>query len=561
LASRYIPLLAGALLLSATALAAQQVPVILIDGYHLTCPSTSDPSRTFGQLPNLLGAAGTPVLYLDTCTSGSKPSLEQLGDKLGQMIDGTGAPQVDIISHSMGGLVVRCYLAGKQTDPGVFNPPANPKVRKFIAIASPNFGALFSGVFNGLAPDIQAAELASGSRFIYDLATWNQGRDDLRGIDAIGVIGNAGGVIGLTGASDGIVPVTSASLSFAEPDERTRVLPDCHNDNTLELLLGGGCLAPPIAKVDSSTNSTWLIVKSFLAGTSDWKSIGHAPSQDPVLSVYGGVLIAWRDAMDAFPLSVAGGSGSASGANLAQGAPSIYYNDFLRAGSYQFTINELNTPATASVQLPAGRYTALTVKPGPSIALAAPAAGVTNTLALAPGEIVSIYGADLANATVTVNGSPARLFYNGSNQINALLPSDLPAYPTVTIANADGQDTTHFLTASAVPAVFTLDESGGGPAAARHASNQSIVSTANPAVAGEYIEVFATGLDTPPPLNQLHITLGGAPITAQYAGPAPGYPGLDQINIRIPAGLSPGPQPLIIQAGAVVANTTTVAVR
>jgi len=533
--------------------------VILIEGYHLTCPSTSDPSGTFGQLPALLSAAGTPVLYLDTCVSGTKPSLEQLGDKLGQMIDGTGAPQVDVISHSMGGLVVRCYLSGKQSDPGVFQPPADPKIRKFIAIASPNFGALFSGLFNGFAPDIQAAELASGSRFIYDLGTWNQGRDDLRGVDAIGIIGNGGGVIGMAGASDGIVPVTSASLSFAEPDQRTRVLPDCHNDNPLELLLGGGCFAPAIAKINSTTNPTWLIVQSFLAGTSGWTTIGHAPSQDPVLSVYGGVLIGWRDAMDALPSSA--GGGSASGANLVQGAPAIYYNDFLRAGSYQFTITELNTPATASVQLPAGRYTALTVKPGPAIAIAAPAAGVVNTLALAAGEIVSIYGTDLGNASVTVNGSPARIFYNGSNQVNALLPSDVQGYATLTVASGDGQDTTHFLAASAVPAVFTLDESGGGPAAARHAKDQSIVSAANPAVAGEYIEVFATGLDTPPALNELRITLGGAPIIAQYAGPAPGYPGLDQINIQIPAGLSPGPQPLVIQAGAVVANTTTLAVQ
>jgi len=534
--------------------------VILVEGYHLTCPGSGSPATTFGEMPALLGAAGTPVYYLDTCsTSGTKPSLEQLGDQLGQLIDSTGAPAVDVISHSMGGLVVRAYLAGKQSDPGTFLPPANPKIRKFVAIASPNFGALFSGVLNGFAPDIQASELASGSRFIYDLATWNQGRDDLRGVDAIAVIGNAGGVVGLKGASDGIVPVTSASLSFAQPDERTRILPACHNDNPLELLLGGGCLAPAIAKVDSPSNLTWQIVQSFLAGTNTWKTVGHSPSQDAVLSVYGGVLIGWRQANDAFPLGVAGGS--PAGGNLLPGAPSIYYNDFLKAGTYQFTITELNTPVTVSVQLPAGRYTALTAKAGPSIALAAPAAGLPNTLALAPGEIISIYGIDLANSTVTVNGEAVRLFYDGELQINALLPSDIAGYTTLTVANGDGQATTHFLTASAVPAVFTLNESGAGPAAARHAGDQSIVSESNPAQAGEYVELFVTGLDTPPPASQLRITLGGIAITPQYVGPAPGYPGLDQVNIRIPSALGHGAQPLIIQAGNVAANATTLDIR
>jgi uncharacterized protein (TIGR03437 family) len=523
----------------------QQPPVILVDGYHLTCPGTSDPAA---------------IYYLDTCSpGGDKPTLEHLGDSLGQLIEGTGAPQVDVISHSMGGLVVRCYLSGKQTNPGVFNPPANPKVRKFIAIASPNFGALFSGVLNGFAPDVQASELASGSRFIYDLATWNQGRDDLREVDALGIAGNAGGVIGLAGGSDGIVAVTSASLGFAVSGERTRVLPACHNDKTLELLLGFGCLAPAIAKVDSTANPTWRIVQSFLAGTEVWKTIGHAAPEDPVLSVYGGLLVAWRDAMDDFPLSATGGA--ASGASLAKGAPSIYYNDFLKPGAYSITITESNTPATAAVNLPAGRYTTLTLKPGPSIALAAPAAGLPNTLALAPGEIVAIYGTGLANAAVQVSGEPAQIFYNDAHQINVLLPSGIQGYATLTLGNGDGRAITHFLTAPAVPAVFTLDESGGGPAAARHAGDQRVVTAGNPAVAREYIEVFATGLDTPPPLDQLHITLGGIPIKAQYAGPAPGYPGLDQINLRIPDGLASGPQALIVETGGVTANATTVAIR
>ena len=78
--------------------------------------------------------------------------------------------------------------------------------------------------------DPQVRQILPGSRFIYDLATWNQGGDDLRGVDAISVAGS------VTGGSDGLVPVPSASLSFAgDParfaaglrERRKVACPDC----------------------------------------------------------------------------------------------------------------------------------------------------------------------------------------------------------------------------------------------------------------------------------------------------------------------------------------------
>ncbi len=41
-------------------------------------------------------------------------------------------------------------------------------------------------------PGSQSAELVPGSSFLWNLATWNQRNDDLRGVNAIAVIGNAG---------------------------------------------------------------------------------------------------------------------------------------------------------------------------------------------------------------------------------------------------------------------------------------------------------------------------------------------------------------------------------
>ena len=47
---------------------------------------------------------------------------------------------MDVVAHSMGGLVLRCYLSGKQNAAGVFQPPAATHVRKAVFLATPHFG-------------------------------------------------------------------------------------------------------------------------------------------------------------------------------------------------------------------------------------------------------------------------------------------------------------------------------------------------------------------------------------------------------------------------------------
>ncbi len=62
--------------------------------------------------------------------------------------------------------------------------------------------------------------MAFGSGFLYNLARWNQGTDDLRGIDSLSIVGNSG----TTGTDDGAVSLNSGSLlSFGRPMPRTRV--------------------------------------------------------------------------------------------------------------------------------------------------------------------------------------------------------------------------------------------------------------------------------------------------------------------------------------------------
>jgi len=481
---------------------AQSPPVVLVDGYHLVCGSSNLTSaQDFGDLANRLQANGRQVTFFGTCAQAGKPSIEDLGNALGETIRRLNTPQVDIVSHSMGGLIVRSYLAGKQTAAGVFTPPLDPLVRKWVSIATPNFGALIPTIAGDFLLDQEERELVPGSQFLFDLATWNQNHDDLRGVDAVGIIGNAGGFGPFTGGSDGTVAVTSASMSFVLPDERTRVLPYCHGAGDLTSILGLGCDGPPLAKIQSDNPLSWQIISSFLADTNDWRSVGHTPSQDPVLSRYGGVLRQTRNALGA------------------------------QTGNLQDTNLTANAPM-------AGGYSVVIDKPGPKIALIAPSAARLGTLSLAPRMLISIYGSNLGSAVVSLNGQNLVVNYASDTQVNALLPDGLTGLQKLTISNGTGSDTVNVLLEPAVPAIFTLDGSGRGAAAVIRQGNA--------------VSLFLTGLGSAGTTPV--VIVNGAAVPVTYAGPAPGFPGLDQINIVVPQGGGT----VQVRVGRQVSNAVTI---
>lgn len=543
-------------------------PVVFINGYQFEgCPSTF--SGTFGIADQVLQANGEVSLFFSTCSLPSNATIEDLAGAFATFLAGlkytNGQPvtTVDVVAHSMGGLVLRCYLSGKQKTRGVFQPPTVTSVRKVVFLASPHFGTPIASL---LPVSNQVQEIAGGSAFLFDLATWNDGTDDLRGVDAVTAVGNAGsgGTGEAAGFDDGVVPLTSGSLRFYMP-ARTRVVPYCH-------ISGGGIIsifnlcpssAKGIADIDSPMHEAAQIIVSFLNGTDAWQSVGTAAENDKFLSVDGGLIVATHAADDS-NLNI--NSALAGSTKLSISSDHIAFANMLPSGPLTLSVTSGTTNISNSVTLPPGGYQPYLVKQGPQIARVFSAAAANFPLELAPRMFIAIYGTNLASATVLLNGSALTLDYNSSTQINALLPDSASGFMQLTVETSAGKSSVNLLIGASAPTIFTQDYSGTGPAAALKASDQSLVTASNPLHAGDTVELYATGLGATMSSNgfdvavvQPTVSVGGVDCPVTFAGAAPGYMGLDQINCSIPAHGLAGSVPVVITSDDRTSNSATLA--
>ena len=51
------------------------------------------------------------------------------------------------------------------------------------------------------------------------------------------------------------------------------------------------------------------------------------------------------------------------------------------------------------------------------------------------------------------------------------------------------------------------------------------------------------------------VTIGGAPAAVSFSGLAPGFVGLDQINVEVPKGLTAKNQPMVVSMGDASSKT------
>ncbi len=189
---------------------------------------------------------------------------------------------------------------------------------------------------------------------------------------------------------------------------------------------------------------------------------------------------------------------------------------------------------------------------------------------VAPGQIVSVFGSGVGPSTaaggrldfaggvdsfvgdtkVLFDGIPAPLVYVQGGQVNAIVPYSVAGRTTTQLEMeylGVKSNPIALSVADAVPGIFTV--AGGIGQAAMLNENGSFNSPSSPATKGSIVTMFATGegqtdppgIDgmlsaDPLPKPQLPVSLriGGLTAEVLYAGAAPGFAGLLQVNARVP---------------------------
>jgi uncharacterized protein (TIGR03437 family) len=296
----------------------------------------------------------------------------------------------------------------------------------------------------------------------------------------------------------------------------------------------------------------------------------------------------------AFTLAVSG-TGFLSGA-VAQ------WNGMLLATTVT-SVSQLTALVPASLIAGAGAAAITVALPGVisnalALSVTPPVPAVTsivNTASLlppiAPGSLISIYGANLAagdaaapsmplpysliGTSVTINGSPVPLAFVSSTLIHAQAPFETKV-GTATVLIQTGtvkSAPVTFEVILAAPGVLTIP--GSDHAIAQNYPGGAMNSPESPVQPGQYVVVYLTGqgpVDPPAltgaaspaspvsaPLAPILAQVGGKEATIAFAGLAPGFVGLLQMNIVIPE-VDTGEQPLEVSIGGEPANTTRLSV-
>lgn len=227
------------------------------------------------------------------------------------------------------------------------------------------------------------------------------------------------------------------------------------------------------------------------------------------------------------------------------------------------------------------------------------AASIAPTI-VAPGEFISIFGANLGPTTlaeaqppypttlagtqVLLGGQALPLEVVSTGQINALIPYETALNGTQQMVVQQGGAYSmpeDVIVAAAQPGVFTQLLTGQGPGVivvVKADGTQFVNTTSRPASAGDALVIYCAGLGAvnPPvadgdgaPLTPLSrtvatvtVTIGGQPATVAFSGQTPGFPGLYQVNVTVPSGVPSGSSvPVVVTAGGFPSPPVTAAIQ
>lgn len=217
--------------------------------------------------------------------------------------------------------------------------------------------------------------------------------------------------------------------------------------------------------------------------------------------------------------------------------------------------------------------------------------------ALSPGSIASLFGTNIAPATAAAESVPlpallagtrvyfnlvgAPLYFTSASQANVQVPweiSDEPSVQLVVTRNGAASMPINVPVAAANPGIFLTGPDAG---VVVNASTGQLVNAASPASKGDVLVIFASGLgpvsgDTvtgstasttelqPTKLPvQAVLTAGGRDIVVPvlFAGLAPGFIGVNQVNLIVPGEAAAGIARLKLRTSTGESNVVSIAIR
>jgi uncharacterized protein (TIGR03437 family) len=194
------------------------------------------------------------------------------------------------------------------------------------------------------------------------------------------------------------------------------------------------------------------------------------------------------------------------------------------------------------------------------------------------GLLVSIFGSELADGSagntslplpqqigstsVVLSGKVLPLLYVSPNQVNVMIPYDVPVNSTQQLVVLRGNAISvpvKLAVYDSEPAILTTTGSGSGQGVIYKVDAQGNAALADanaPAKAGDALVIYAVGLGAVTPTvnagdgspgnplsyaaGSVSLTIGGVQAPVFFAGLTPGFVGLYQVNATMPGGVTAG---------------------
>jgi uncharacterized protein (TIGR03437 family) len=172
---------------------------------------------------------------------------------------------------------------------------------------------------------------------------------------------------------------------------------------------------------------------------------------------------------------------------------------------------------------------------------------------IAPGMLIALRGAGLSSAEgveVLFDQIAAPILSASATQLVIQVPAGIATKQSVQIDVRSARSSIGGVTVNVVPAAPALFADSIGQAAATNVDGV-LNSASNPAPRGSIVTLYGTGEGVGG--LPVSVTIGGFGAEVLYAGPAAGYLGLLQLNVRVPSGYFAGgalPVSLIIGQAA-----------